>query len=94
MPTATSTADGGLVETTITSDPPSGAQTLHIQKVDAAGQPVGVELDATQYSPCLPVQVTALADGGYAVGCGYEFRGGNYQVSVFGADGAPSTPSR
>jgi len=91
MLTTTPTADGGQVETSITSDAASGAQTLHIQKVDAAGHPVGGEFDAVQYAPFLPLDVAALSNGGYAVAYGYAFRGWNYQVAVFGADGAPLT---
>jgi Ca2+-binding RTX toxin-like protein len=87
MPISTPTADGGRVETSVTSDS-SGAQTLHIQKFDAAGQPVGTEFDAVQAAPFLPVEVAALANGGFVVGYGYAFRGWNYQVAVFGADGA------
>ncbi|THD78052.1 MAG: hypothetical protein E7812_12745, partial [Phenylobacterium sp.] len=87
MPTSTLTVDGGQVETSITSDA-SGTETLHVQKVDASGAPVGAEFDAVQGAPFLPVSVAALANGGYAVVYGYAFRGYDYSVSVFDANGA------
>jgi Ca2+-binding RTX toxin-like protein len=90
MPTSTPTADGGLVETSITSDA-SGDQTLHVQKLDASGHAVGAEFDAVQSAPFLPVQVSALSNGGYVVGYGYSFRGWDYQVSVFSSDGSQLT---
>ncbi|HEX3700510.1 MAG TPA: calcium-binding protein [Phenylobacterium sp.] len=87
MPSNTPTADGGQVETFVTSDPASGAQILHVQKLDAGGAPVGAEFDVQQNAPFLPVSVAALSNGGYAVVYGYAFRGWNYEVSVFDASG-------
>jgi Ca2+-binding RTX toxin-like protein len=88
MPTTTTpTADGGHVDTFVTANPADGSQTLHIQKFDAGGHTLGAELDAVQFAPFLPVEVAALAGGGYAVAYGYAFRGWTWDISVFDAGG-------
>jgi hypothetical protein len=91
MPSFTPTVDGGQVETSITTDA-SGAQTLHVQKLDASGMAVGAEFDLTQSAPFQPVSVAALSNGGYAVLYGSAFRGYSYDVAVFdGSGGAVKT---
>lgn len=87
MPTTTPTADGGRVETFVTANAGDGSQTLHIQKFDPAGAAVGAEFDARQFAPFLPVTVTALSNGGFAVVYGFSFRGWSYSASVFDPSG-------
>ncbi|MDB5493018.1 MAG: hypothetical protein JWP86_355 [Phenylobacterium sp.] len=87
MPSTTPTADGGRVETFVTANASDGSQTLHVQKFDAGGAPVGAEFDAKQFAPFLPVSVTALSNGGFAVVYGFSFRGWSYTASVFDPGG-------
>ena len=83
--------DGGYVTTW---SQPAPDNFVHVQALDALGNPVGQlkTLAPEIYSHNYPVTVKALSDGGFVVTWAYRFDGnfGGIAAQRFGADGEPA----
>ncbi|WP_421590347.1 M10 family metallopeptidase C-terminal domain-containing protein [Shinella sp. M27] len=85
------TADGGFVATWLSFKPATSVTSLHAQKYDAQGNPVGGELTVAAPTPddMYAPKITALPDGGFAVAWATNSDSGESHAyfQIFGRDG-------